>query len=111
MIIVGWRAEAEQRADGSVPVMPMLAIGAMMKTWPNEFEAHGTHVGIVPLRPTHGPDLEAVIAKSNLHKLLYVAIPEPKKLCKRSNGAISSALRVACNPLQLSTNALIGRLA
>ena len=61
-------------------MMPMLAIGAMMKTWPNEFEAHGTHVGIVPLRPTHGPDLEAVIAKSNLHKLLYVAIPEPKKI-------------------------------
>jgi RimJ/RimL family protein N-acetyltransferase len=52
----------------------------MMKIWPNEFEAHGTHVGIIPLSPAHAPDLEAVIAKSNLHKLLYVAIPEPTKI-------------------------------
>ena len=51
-----------------------------MKIWPNEFEAHGTHVGIIPLCPAHAPDLEAVIAKSNLHKLLYVAIPEPTKI-------------------------------
>ena len=51
-----------------------------MNIWPNEFEAHGTYVGIVPLCPTHAPDLEAVIAKSNLHKLLYVAIPEPTKI-------------------------------
>ncbi len=60
--------------------MPIPAIGAMMKIWPNEFEAHGTHVGIVPLCPAHAPDLEAVIAKSNLHKLLFVAIPEPTKI-------------------------------
>ena len=48
-----------------------------MTIWPPDFEAHGTHVGIVPLEIWHAPDLAEVIAKGELHKLWYTSIPAP----------------------------------
>ena len=56
------------------------ADGGLLKIWPDEFEAHGTHVGIVPLHPDHAPDLEEVVAKAALHRLWYTAIPEPANI-------------------------------
>ena len=51
-----------------------------MTIWPDEFEAHGTHVGIVPLRQDHAPDLAKAIARGELHRLWYTMIPEPAKI-------------------------------
>jgi RimJ/RimL family protein N-acetyltransferase len=48
-----------------------------MTIWPPEFEAHGTHVGLVPLDMCHAPDLAEVVASGGLHKLWYTAIPAP----------------------------------
>ena len=51
-----------------------------MTIWPDEFEAHGTHVGIAPLRQDHAPDLAKAIARGELHRLWYTMIPEPAKI-------------------------------
>ena len=40
-----------------------------MTIWPPTFEAHGTHVGIVPLDKSHAPDLAEVVTDGDLHKL------------------------------------------
>ena len=53
-----------------------------MVIWPDEFEAHGVHVGIVPLRLCHAPDLAEVIARGKLHQLQYAIIPEPAKIAE-----------------------------
>ena len=51
-----------------------------MTVWPDEFEAHGKHVGIVPLQPHHGLDLAEVIKRGNLDRHWYAFIPEPGKV-------------------------------
>ena len=51
-----------------------------MTIWPDEFDAHGTHVGIVPVRQDHVPDFAETIAEGDLHRLWYTMIPEPAKI-------------------------------
>lgn len=51
-----------------------------MTIWPDDFEAHGSHVSIVPLRQEHAPDLATAIARGELHRLWYTMIPEPAKI-------------------------------
>ena len=56
--------------------------GATMTIWSDEFEAHGVHVGIIPLQQCHAPDLAEVIARGKLHQLRYAIIPEPTKIAE-----------------------------
>ena len=53
-----------------------------MEIWQDEFEAHGAHVGIIPLRLRHAPDLAEVIARGKLHQIQYAIIPEPAKIAE-----------------------------
>ncbi len=53
-----------------------------MVLWPDEFEAHGVHVGIIPLEQCHAPILAEVITKGKLHQLQYASIPEPAKIAE-----------------------------
>ncbi len=53
-----------------------------MDVWPDDFEAHGKHVGIVPLQFHHGLDLAEVIKKGKLHRHWYASIPEPEKVAE-----------------------------
>ena len=55
---------------------------ARMTVWPPTFEAHGTHVGIVPLDRSHASDLAEVVASGDLHKLWYTMIPAPSMVAE-----------------------------
>ena len=44
--------------------------------WPPAFEAHGTHVSIVPLSPAHHDDLARASTEGELHRLWYTVIPD-----------------------------------
>ena len=59
-----------------------LEIGETMVIWQDEFEAHGVHVGIIPPRLRHAPELAEVIARGKLHQLQYMIIPEPAKIAE-----------------------------
>ncbi len=66
-----------------------------MVIWPAAFTTEGEFVRLVPLAAAHAPDLQEVVAKSQLHKLWYTMIPEPdnmleeitrrQNLCKKGN--------------------------
>ena len=51
-----------------------------MTVWPDEFETHGKHAGILPLQLHHEFDLVEVIQRGNLDRHWYAFIPEPGKV-------------------------------
>ena len=51
-----------------------------MTVWPDEFETHGKHAGIVTLQLHHEFDLAEVIQRGNLDRHWYAFIPEPGKV-------------------------------
>ncbi len=69
-----------------------------MGNWPEAFTTEGTIVRLEPLAPAHAPDLQEVVAKSQLHKLWYTMIPALIRCWQRLNGAMICALAAACCP-------------
>lgn len=51
-----------------------------MGNWPEPFTAEAEIVRLEPLAPAHAPDLQEMVAKSQLHRLWYTMIPEPDQM-------------------------------
>jgi len=51
-----------------------------MGNWPEPFTAEAEIVRLEPLAPAHAPDLQEVVAKSQLHRLWYTMIPAPDQM-------------------------------
>lgn len=51
-----------------------------MQNWPAPFTAEGEVVRLEPLTPAHVPDLQEVVAKSQLDKLWYTMVPAPDQM-------------------------------
>ena len=51
-----------------------------MGNWPEPFTAEAEIVRLEPLAPAHAPDLQEVVAKSQLRRLWYTMIPAPDQM-------------------------------